>query len=132
VGSQRLPTVCNIHKEVLRYVQYFLHRRARHGACLMDAKGETVEGGRTFLRLVKGVSLGLGGVGIAVLVLLQVDILDYLQKFVTANVSKQLRRCRIVSFRNLQGWTAPAGAWREVPLDGISKPLRDSEHGMPF
>lgn len=32
-----------------------------------------------------------------------VSILDYLQEFVTANVSK-LRSCRIVSFGNLQGW----------------------------
>ena len=80
--------MCNIHKEVLRYVQYFLHRRARHDACSIDVKGETVKGGRTFLRLVKEVSLRLGGVGIAVPVLLQVGILDYLQEFVTANVSK--------------------------------------------
>jgi hypothetical protein len=43
-GNRRLPTVRNIHKEVLRYVQYFLHRRARHDACLIDAKGENGRG----------------------------------------------------------------------------------------
>src|SRR5947209_1053659 len=43
-GQSKTSTVCNIHKEVLRYVQYFLHRRARHDACLMGAKGETVTG----------------------------------------------------------------------------------------
>jgi hypothetical protein len=59
VGSLRPPVVCNIHKEVLRYIQYFLHCRVRHDACLMDAKGETEKGGRTFLRLVKEVSLRL-------------------------------------------------------------------------
>jgi hypothetical protein len=59
-GSRVPPTVCNIHKEVLRYVQYFLHRRARHDAGLMDAKGETVKGWSNFsLRLVKEVSLRL-------------------------------------------------------------------------
>ena len=72
MGSRRPPTVCNIHKEVLRYVQYFLHRRARHDACLMDAKGETVRVVELSLRLVKEVSLRLGGVGIAVPILLQV------------------------------------------------------------
>ena len=57
----QVPVMSDIHKEVLRYVQYLLHCRVRHGVCLKGAKGEGSEGVVILSRVVGETSRSLMG-----------------------------------------------------------------------